>query len=90
MDKITVKKLEKYFKVTEKTLKKVKIKKGKNKQAKELLNLAQCYYEDARYFKKKKDLVNAFAAINYAHAFLDAGARLKIFNIKDKKLLMVD
>jgi hypothetical protein len=91
---LTKKKLDHYFSLTEKTLKNLKIKKPKNKTlqkaSKDFLNLAKCYYKDAKYFYNKKDYVNAFAAINYAHAFLDAGAILGIFHIEDPKLLMVD
>lgn len=87
-------KLSKYIKLTEEALKKVKIRKNLNadeeKKAKELLNLAQCYYKDCLYFKEKEEFINAFTAINYAHAFLDAGAKLKLFNVKDSKLFMVD
>jgi len=94
MNAISEEKLDKYFKITEKAFKKIKIKIPKNINlddvAKDFLNIANCYYNDAKYFKSKNDFVNAFAAINYAHAFLDAGARLKVFDVKDSKLFMVD
>lgn len=87
-------KLNKYIKLTEEAFKKVKIGKNLNadeeKKAKELLNIAQCYYNDCVYFKEKEELINAFTAINYAHAFLDAGAKLRLFNVKDSKLFMID
>jgi len=83
-------KLDKYIKLTESALKKVKEKKIKSRKALELLKLAECYYSDALHFKKKGDLVNAFAAINYAHAFLDAGVVLGLFKVKDNKLFMSD
>ena len=86
--------LDKYFKVTGKAFKKVKIKIPENvdliKVAEDFLDLANRYYEDAKYFEKKGRLVDAFAALNYSHAFLDAGARLKVFDVKDSKLFMVD
>lgn len=82
-------KLDKYIKLTEKALKEIKIK-GNEKKANEILELSKCYYKDSLFFKDKNDLVNAFAAINYSHAFLDIGARLGLFTIKDKKLLMVE
>ena len=40
--------------------------------------------------KKKGNIVNAFAALNYAHGWLDAGARLGIFDVHDSKLFTVD
>ena len=90
-EKITKQKLDKYFKTTEKALAKVKKKvaKGKEKQAKEIIEMATNYLSDARYFEKKKDFVNAFAAINYAHGWLDSGVRLEIFKVKDNKLFTI-
>ena len=90
-DKITKQKLEKYFGVTEKALKKVKtkIRKERRKQAKEIIEMVENYLSDAKYFEQKKDFVNAFAAINYAHGWLDAGVRLDIFDVKDDKLFTI-
>ena len=39
--------------------------------------------------EKKGDYINSFAALNYAHGWLDSGARLKIFNVKDTNLFTV-
>ena len=91
-DGISIKdKLTKYFDLTAKALKKVKIVGKHKKEAEDLLDLAQRYYDDAKYFEKKGDLVNAFGAVVYAHAFLDIGARLGLFDVgKDSKLFMVD
>jgi hypothetical protein len=89
-------KLEKYFDVTGRALKKVKIvSKGsvKNwkKSAEDFLDMAQRYYSDAKYFKKNGDYVLAFAALNYAHGWLDAGARLGLFDVDhDNVLFTVD
>ena len=48
--------------------------------------MIQRYYSDAVYFEGKNDLVNAFAALNYAHGWLDAGARIEVFIVKDSRL----
>lgn len=90
-DKITKEKLKKYFSITEKALKEVrkKIIKGKEKQAKEIIKMVENYLSDARHFENKKDFVNAFAAINYAHGWIDSGVRLDIFDVKDDKLFTV-
>lgn len=90
-DKITKEKLEKYFNLTETALKKIKLKiiKGKEKDAKEIIEMAENYLSDAGYFKKKGDFVNAFAAINYSHGWIDSGVRLEIFNVKDDKLFTI-
>ena len=84
-------KLQKYFNLTSKALKKVKIIEEHKKEANELLDLAQRYFDDAKYFERKGDLVNAYGAVVYAHAFLDIGARLGFFDVgKDSTLFMVD
>jgi len=79
------KKYEKYLKLTEKALEKVKI---IDEKGKELVKLSRCYFEDAKHFKNKGDLVNAFSAVNYAHAFLDAGVRIGVLEGKDSTLFM--
>ena len=90
-NKISLEKLEKYFTISEKAMKeiKVKIKKGKEKYAKEIIEMASNYISDARYFQKRDDIVNAFAALNYAHGWIDSGARLGIFNVRDNKLFTI-
>lgn len=84
-------KLSKYFELTGSALKKVKIVEKHRKVAEDLLDLAKRYYDDAKFFEKKGDLVNAFGAVCYSHAFLDIGARLGFFDVgKDGNLFMVD
>ena len=95
MKSVTNKKLDKYFDVTGKALNKVKIAKQKEIKwkpaAEDFLDMARRYYDDAHYFRKKGDYVTAFAALNYAHGWLDAGARLGLFDVgKDSKLFTVD
>jgi len=92
MDKcITREKLEKYFKLTNTALAEVKknIIKGKEKEAKEIIEMAANYLFDAKHFEKGGDFVNAFGALNYAHGWLDSGVRLDVFNVKDDKLFTV-
>jgi hypothetical protein len=88
---ITENKVKQYRNLTEKALKatKKRIAKGKEQEAKEITEMVANYLSDSEYFEEKGDFVNAFAAINYAHGWLDAGARLKIFNVKDRKLFTV-
>ncbi len=81
------KRFEKYIKLTEKALPQIKNPKG---DALKLYEISKCYYDDALHFKEKGDIINAFAAINYAHAFLDAGALLGLFKVKNSKLFMVE
>ncbi len=88
---ITKEKLEKYFNLTQEALKQVKksIIAGKETEAKEIIIMAENYLSDAHHFQDKEDFVNAFAALNYAHGWLDSGVRLLIFNVKDNKLFTV-
>ena len=90
-NKITQEKITKYFNLTKKALEiaKKSIIKSKEKQAKEIIEMVSNYLSDAKYFEEKKDFVNAFAAINYAHGWLDAGVRLGIFKTKDDKLFTI-
>ncbi len=95
MDTITPEKLAKYFDVTGRALKKVKIAKETKinwkDAAEDFLDIAQRYYSDARYFAEQGDAVTAFAALNYAHGWLDAGARLGLFDVgRDNVLFTVD
>ncbi len=94
-DKITAEKLEKYFSVTSRALGKVKIvKDGKvcfEGAANDFLDMAKRYFEDAKHFQEKGDIVTAFAALNYAHGWLDAGARIGLFDVDhDSELFTVD
>jgi len=88
---VTKEKVEKYKKLTSTALEKAKdaITKGKEKDAKEILDMASNYLSDAKHFESKGDLVNAFAALNYAHGWLDSGARLGIFDVKDNVLFTI-
>ncbi len=90
-DKITKEKIKKYFELTSNALKEVKknIIKGKENYSKEIIEMVSNYLSDARHFEEKQDFVNAFAALNYAHGWLDSGVRLDIFNVKDDKLFTI-
>lgn len=88
---ITQEKLNKYKTLTSEALKiaRKSVIKGKEKQAKEIIDMVSNYLSDAGFFEKKQDFVNAFAAINYAHGWLDSGVRLGVFKVKDNKLFTV-
>jgi uncharacterized protein len=90
-DKITKKKLEKYFKLTSLALKEARknIIKGKENYAKEIIEMVENYLSDAKHFEKKEDFVNAFAALNYSHGWIDAGVRLDVFDVHDDKLFTI-
>lgn len=90
MKEITRERLEKEFARTGQALKVIKLVSG-SKDAADLLDLAKRYYEDAKYFQTKGDFASAFGALNYAFGLLDAGAKLKLFDVSaDKDLFIAD
>ena len=90
------KKLRKYLAMTEKALTLVRIAAAdKNsrdyKSAADFLQMAKNYLSDSRHFAKKGDALTAIAAASYAHAWLDAGARLGLFRVDNSSdLFTVD
>lgn len=95
MDTVTKEKLDKYFSVAECALKKVKLTESGSvdwkRSAEDFLDMAKRYIKDAYHFREKGDIVTAFAALNYAHGWLDAGARLGFFDVDhDSSLFTVD
>ena len=88
-NKISKEKIEKYLNLTKKALKMCKKSIIKKEEAKEIIEMVENYLSDSEYFEKKGHYVNSFAAINYAHGWLDAGVRLGIFDIKDNQLFTI-
>jgi uncharacterized protein len=88
---ITKEKIDKYFNLTKTALEitKKNIIKAKEEEAKEIIEMVSNYVSDAQHFFDKDDWVNAFAALNYAHGWIDSGVRLKVFNVTDDKLFTV-
>lgn len=84
-------KVEKYRNISTKALALAKssIAKGKEKEAKEIITMVECYLEDSKHFENQGNLVNAYGCLNYAHGWLDSGARLRIFNVTDNKLFTI-
>jgi len=82
---ISEERVERYIKLTSDALDKAKIaapeKSFNRKLADDFMKMARAYFEDAKDFAAKGDLVNAFACINYAHGWLDSGARLGLFDV---------
>jgi len=88
---ISEEKLKRYFKVSETafSIVKKKIVKGREEDAKEIIEMVGNYITDAHHFEKEGDWVNAFAALNYAHGWIDSGVRLSVFDVHDDKLFTV-
>jgi uncharacterized protein len=51
------------------------------KVAEDFISMARAYHDDALHFREKGQLIEALANINYAHGWLDAGARLGLFDV---------
>jgi hypothetical protein len=49
-------------------------------QLDDLLRMCDDYASDAQHFMDQGDLVRAYGAINYAHAWLDAAVRLGLLD----------
>jgi hypothetical protein len=84
-DHITPEHLDKYLDITKRALEKVKIaapeRSFNRKLAESFLEMAQTYYSDALHFREQGDFVNSFACVNYAHGWLDCGARIGLFDV---------
>jgi hypothetical protein len=52
--------------------------------ADEYEEMARSYLEDGRHFRADADPVNALAAFSYGHAWLDAGARIGLFDVPEE------
>lgn len=94
MDTITADKLAHYFDVSTKALAKAQaapenLDIGDETRA-DFLDMIQRYLSDAKHFAEEKRVVDAFAALNYAHGWLDAGARLGLWDVGDSTLFTVD
>jgi hypothetical protein len=90
---ITEEKLKKYFEITKEALDMIDekgIDETRKSEALDFLDMASRYFSDAEHFYKQDDYVLAYGALNYAHGWLDAGARIKLFKVSDSRLFTVD
>lgn len=91
LTEITPQKIEKYLDTTARALAKLKLVQPDPSYlrdvAEDFLGMARSYYEDARHFAENGDRVNAFACVNYAHGWLDAGARLGLWDVDKDDVL---
>ena len=88
---LTEEHVERYIAITAEALSKLKIaapeRSFNRRLAEDFLKMAKAYFEDSKDFSEKGDLVNAFACVNYAHGWLDSGARLGLFDVgSDERL----
>jgi uncharacterized protein len=90
MNTISEEKLLKYFSISREAHEMAKDNVADKEKGEDFLDMIDRYIRDAQHFYEKNDFVNAFAALNYAHGWLDAGARSGIFDVHDSRLFTVD
>ena len=77
---VTSERIDKYLGLTAKALEKVSIiaelGTEDHTKAEDILGMVNAYYSDAKYFLDDGRGDDAFAAINYAHGWIDCGVRL--------------
>ena len=89
MDKISDGKLKKYFSMSREAFeiaRKSECGKGLERERAAFLDTIKRYISDAEHFTKMNDKVNAFAALNYAHGWLDAGAKIGLWKVENSEL----
>ncbi len=83
---ISPEKMARYLSITGEALEKLRIaapeRSFSRKMAEDFLNMATSYYSDAKHFYEEGDYINAFASVNYAHGWLDCGARIGLFDVE--------
>ena len=83
-DIVTEEKIEHYLGLTKRARQKATLIPGLGEddmsRIKIMLRMADDYYSDAKYFKNQGDYVRAFGAINYAHAWIDAGVKIGLLD----------
>ena len=88
MDEFSVsrERIERYLALTDEALAKVEIPAAAGDdaraQAEDMLEMARAYHSDAQHFLAAGRGDDAFAAVNYAHGWLDAGVRLGLLDGK--------
>ena len=84
MNVISDEKIDRYLGITKAALDKLRIaapdRSFGKRMADDFLNMATSYYNDAVHFRETGDLINSFASVNYAHGWIDCGARIGLFD----------
>ena len=79
--------LKHYIALTERALKKARISPpGRShllRVAEDFYGMAESYWKDAVSFMESGDYVQSFGAVYYAHAWLDAAARLGLIDVDE-------
>ena len=85
MKELTDEKISKYLDITRRALDKLEVAPPQPSHlrdvADDFLTMATSYHRDAQHFAQQGDYINAFACVNYAHGWIDAGARLGLWDV---------
>jgi len=77
--------VEKYVRMVEDALSNIKVK-SEEKRVKEVINLAEAYLKDSKYYLGKNDLATALATISYAEGLIDSLGRLGFVEVEWRKV----
>ena len=80
---VTQEKVEKYLNLTAEARTKatpITTNSEDERKLQSMLSMCDDYQKDARHFLENGDLVRAFGAINYAHAWIDAAVRIGLMD----------
>lgn len=84
-DRVSDERLHRYMSLTEDAIGRVSIALSSKGTmftvAEDMLKMATDYLADARHFEGEGKRVDAFACLNYAYGWLDAGARMGLFDV---------
>jgi len=88
---ITDEKMGKYLDITSRARKKLRIsppvRSFERRLAVRFLETSESYFKEAVDYRRDDDFCRAFAAVNYAHAWLDGGARMGLFDVEEDDVL---
>ncbi len=77
---VSIELVNKYLQLTDRARQKATslVSKGSHEESllKDMMSMSDDYRSDAEHFRDNGDLVRAFGAINYAHAWIDAAVRI--------------
>ncbi|MBD51484.1 MAG: hypothetical protein CMB08_06215 [Euryarchaeota archaeon] len=87
---LTVEKIERYLLITSKARAKatpITVNKDEEEKLSIMLRMCDDYTSDARHFLASGNLIDAFGAINYAHAWIDAAVKIGFLDGHDDDIL---
>ena len=76
--------VRRYIEIEEKALERLSISVPENSLMREFasnsMEMIRSYFSDAKYFRERGDLLNAFAALNYSYGWIDCLVRFGVFD----------